>query len=166
MPRVTSQQQLIDDVLTARQKLDETLATVPQDKMEEAGVCEAWSVKDILAHLLEWQQMVLRWYRAGIAGQVPKTPADDLTWRQTPELNQRIYEKHRDRPLEDIQAEFEASHHEILGVIKAVPEADLLEKGRYKWTKSSTLGSYFVSATSSHYKWARDLIRKWVKAQA
>ena len=31
---------------------------------------------------------------------------------------------------------------------------ELFSKGVYKWAGGSTLGSYFVSATSSHYAWA------------
>ena len=31
---------------------------------------------------------------------------------------------------------------------------ELFSKGTYKWVGGSTLGSYFVSTTSSHYDWA------------
>lgn len=30
----------------------------------------------------------------------------------------------------------------------------IISKGVYRWAKGSTLGSYFVSATASHYDWA------------
>jgi len=30
----------------------------------------------------------------------------------------------------------------------------LFSKGVYRWAPGSTLGSYFVSATASHYDWA------------
>ena len=31
---------------------------------------------------------------------------------------------------------------------------ELFTKGIYKWTRGTSLGSYFVSSTSSHYDWA------------
>lgn len=31
---------------------------------------------------------------------------------------------------------------------------ELFSKGVYKWVGGSTLGSYFVSVTASHYDWA------------
>ena len=31
---------------------------------------------------------------------------------------------------------------------------ELFTKGVYKWTGGTSLGSYFVSSTSSHYDWA------------
>lgn len=39
-------------------------------------------------------------------------------------------------------------------------DAELFEKKRYKWTGTTLLGAYFVSATSSHYDWAYKLIKK------
>ncbi|MDR1213109.1 MAG: ClbS/DfsB family four-helix bundle protein, partial [Propionibacteriaceae bacterium] len=37
---------------------------------------------------------------------------------------------------------------------------ELFSRGVYPWTKSTTLGAYFVSATSSHYDWAMKKLRK------
>ncbi len=46
--------------------LDEILAILTPGEMTMAGVTRGgWSVKDILAHLVEWQQMNLNWYAAG-----------------------------------------------------------------------------------------------------
>ena len=38
--------------------------------------------------------------------------------------------------------------------------------GEYAWTKKNTLGTYLVSATSSHYLWARKEIRKGFRQKA
>ena len=133
--------------------------------MIEPGVVGEWSAKDVLAHLIEWEQMCLGWYRAGLRGEVLETPAPGYRWNQTPELNQMIYEKHRDRSLDEVLAQFGASHREILGVIQGLSDEELFTAGRYAWTKKLTMGTYFVSATSSHYLWARKEIRKGLKAK-
>lgn len=137
-----------------------------EEQMIQPGVCEAWSAKDILAHLYAWEQMVLGWYRAGVRGEKVRTPAPDLKWSETPILNQRIYVTYRDTPLSEIQASLAASYNEMLATIKAIPEEELVTPRFYEWTKNSTLLSYFVSSTSSHYHWAYDHIRKWIKAQS
>lgn len=36
---------------------------------------------------------------------------------------------------------------------------ELFSKGTYDWVGGSTLGSYFVSVTSSHYDWAMKKIK-------
>ena len=42
-------------------------------------------------------------------------------------------------------------------------DEELFTKKKYHWTGSTSLGSYLVSATSSHYDWALKLIRKSIK---
>lgn len=76
-----------------------------------------------------------------------------------------IYEKHRDRPLAEVLEQSRASHQEILGVVQELSDEELFTAGRYAWTKKNTMGTYFVSATSSHYLWARKEIRKGLKAK-
>lgn len=164
MPRPTSKTDLLAAIDEERGALETFLETLTPDQMTEPGLVGEWSAKDVLAHLIEWEQMVLSWYRAGLRGETPEMPAPGYKWNQTPELNQMIYEKHRDRALDDVLAQFGASHQEILGVIRELSNEELFTAGRYAWTGKNTMGTYFVSATSSHYLWARKEIRKGLKA--
>jgi uncharacterized protein (TIGR03083 family) len=166
MARFETKGQLIEQIETDRQKLEKTVAALDETQMTQPGVCGEWSIKDILAHLVEWEQMLLGWYRAGLRGEVPKTPAPDLNWGQLSILNQRIYEKHRDRPLTEILADFRASYQETLETVGVMAEEDLFKHGRYAWLRTSALVSYIAPCTCSHYRWANTLIRKWLKAQA
>ena len=52
----------------------------------------------------------------------------------------------------------------VRALVERHEEADLFTKKRYAWTGSTSLGSYAVSCTSSHYAWASDLIRRFAKA--
>lgn len=166
MSRPVSKDALLKAMEAERHNLQALLATLDENQMTQDGACGKWSVKDILAHLYEWQQMVLSWYRAGKRGEDVKTPAPDLKWSEIPILNQRIYEQYCDVPLNEIQAKLTASHDEMLTTLKSIPEEELIRQKFYPWTKSTTLLSYFVSSTSSHYHWAYDEIRKWAKTQA
>lgn len=165
MPRPTSKKGLLVAIDKERGALEALLETLTPEQMVEPGVVGEWSAKDVLAHLIEWEQMCLGWYRAGLRGEIPALPAPGYKWNQTPELNQMIYEKHRDRALDDVLAQFHASHQEILGVIQELSNEELFTTGRYAWTKKNAMGTYFVSATSSHYLWARKEIRKGLKAR-
>ena len=163
MPRPTSKHDLLEAALRERGKLDAVLRTVPPERMVEPGVVGEWSVKDVLAHLHEWERMALGWYRTGMRGEVPEVPAPGYTWNQTPQLNRAIFEKHRDRPLAEVVADFRASRREILGVIESLSDEDLFMAGRFAWTRKNALGAYFVSATSSHDLWARTRIARWLR---
>lgn len=45
-------------------------------------------------------------------------------------------------------------------------DEDLFTKRRFPWTGSTSVGSFAVSATTSHYDWAAKLIRKSAAAPA
>ena len=49
---------------------------------------------------------------------------------------------------------FYQSHEEMMKLAENFSNEELFSKGVYKWVGGSTLGSYFVSNTSSHYNWA------------
>ena len=56
--------------------------------------------------------------------------------------------------LEEATRLLEQSHREVLELIEVFSNDELFTKGIYKWTGGTSLGSYFVSSTSSHYDWA------------
>ncbi|HEX6036375.1 MAG TPA: ClbS/DfsB family four-helix bundle protein [Anaerolineales bacterium] len=165
MPRPTNKNALLEAIEIERNALEGLLAGLSPEQMTEPGIVGEWSVKDVLAHLLEWEQMVLRWHAAGLKGKVPITPSEEFNWAQLPQLNKQIYEKHCHRPLADIQREFKSSSRKIRKTIQGLSDEDLFTRGRYAWTKTNTLGAYFVSNTSSHYHWARTTIKKGLKAK-
>jgi len=157
-----------DDLLYAAEeefaKLHEIVEQVPEDLRATPGACDEWSVKDLLAHLDAWHEMFLRWEAVGATGEVPAMPAAGFTWAQTPELNQEIFERHRHDDWDLVQSRLDHSYRKILEVISSHTDEDLFTKKRFAWTGSTSIGSYAVSATSSHYGWAANLIRKWLKS--
>jgi len=164
MPRPTTKIQLLETIAVERKALEQLLAELSPSQMSEPGIVGDWSVKDVLAHLIEWEHMVLSWHAAGLQGKVPVTPAEGFNWAQLPQLNQQIYERYRDSALPDIQKEFKSSFRKMLSAIQALSEEDLFTRGRYAWTRNNTLGTYFISSTSSHYHWARTTMKKGLKA--
>ena len=151
MPRPTSKHDLLTAIEQERGALETFLKTLTPEQMTDPGVVGEWSVKDVLAHLIEWEKMCLGWYKVGLRDEIPQLPAPGFKWNQTPQLNQKIYEMYRTQPLDEVLKKFQASHREILEVIQELSNEKLFTSGRYAWTKKNTLGTYMVSATSSHY---------------
>lgn len=83
------------------------------------------------------------------------------TWRTTPELNQLIWKKYQKMNLVEVEERLETSHKRMLVLINAHTNDELFMRNCYSWTKTTTLGAYFISATSSHYEWAMKKIRKY-----
>lgn len=108
MKRPVDKAFLLAQAREERRKLEEVIAGLRLEEMERPGVNGEWAVKDVLAHLLEWEQLFLGWYAAGVRGERPEVPGPGLNWssKSLAILNQQIFEKHRERPAAEILADF------------------------------------------------------------
>lgn len=165
MPRPTSKTQLLDQSRKNYDLLQAEIAKITPENRVISGIVGEWSVKDVLSHLYEWQQMVIRWYCAGKHGETPKTPHANYNWGEIPALNQYIYEMYRDIPLDEIQQKLNNSHEETMQLIEGMTDEELFTPKVYAWTKTTTLGSYWTSATCSHYDWAYKEIKRGFKSK-
>jgi len=161
------QKELLEEIRLERRLLDEALASVPMRLMTKSGVTRGgWSVKDILAHLVEWQHINLDWYAAGLHGEKVAMPAPGFTLREIPRLNEMIYRKHHRRSLQAVLDDYRSYHKRVVTLIKRLPDADLITLGRFSWTGPSwTLSDYLRASTAAHYLWARTRIRRWWRKQ-
>jgi hypothetical protein len=124
------------------------------------------NLRDVLTHLYEWHQMVKRWYEEGtVRGGMPAVPGEGYTWATLPDLNQKTWERYQGVSLEDSKTMLRESHTMILGLIGGHTNEELFSKGVYRWTKSTTLGSYFVSCTASHYDWAMKKLKAVIRSR-
>ena len=159
--RPTTKAELAAAADTEFDRLWVAVEAVPVGDRERAGACEAWSVKDLLAHLHAWHEMTLNWEKAGSAGERPSIPSEGYTFAETPALNEAIHQRTMNDTWDDVVARLRATHAELRAVIEWYSDDDLFTKQRFAWTRSTSVGAYIVSATSSHYAWASKLIRKW-----
>ena len=121
------------------------------------------NIRDVLGHLHHWHLMFLKWYDVGMKGQKPEMPAKGYGWKDTPKLNALIQQKYREKSLTEVQVLIGQSFEKVFLIIERHSNEELCTKKRYKWPGSTSLGAYLVSATSSHYDWARKLINKCKK---
>lgn len=162
MARPKNKAELLQLSVKNYQKLNDLIASYSQEEQMAdfpAGMLNR-NIRDVLAHLYHWHLMMLGWYNEGMQGKKPAMPAQGYTWKSTPELNKWIWEKYNQVTLDEIKEMFSRSFEEVQKIIKQHSNEDLFTKKKYKWTGSTSLGAYLISATSSHYDWAYKLIRK------
>lgn len=123
------------------------------------------NIRDILSHLHHWHLMMMEWYKVGMSGEKPEMPAKGYTWKTTPELNLWIFNKYSNTSLTESKNLLNKSFEELRKKIESHTNEELFTKKFYKWTGTTSLGSYLVSATSSHYDWAYKLIKKAKKTK-
>jgi hypothetical protein len=163
MSRPLNKTQLLESIQKQYTALEKFLAPLTDEQMTSSSAPGAWAVKDILAHLYEWQQMFFGWYETGLRGETPEVPASGYKWNRLPALNQAIYEKYSGLTAEQALELFRKSHQKTIEFIENLPDADLSTPGLYKWMNQHTLMAYLNANTAAHYVWALKDAKKAIK---
>ena len=165
MPRPTTKADLIQAANDQFAKLW-TLIDEMSDEEKSADIVpneRDKNVRDVLVHLYEWHCLLLNWIRSN----TNRNPAPFLpvpyNWKTYPQMNVVFWEKHQNTSYTDAETMLKKTHKEVLALIETFPNEALFSKGTFDWTGTTTLGSYCVSATSSHYDWAIKDIKKALK---
>ncbi len=136
------------------------------DKKKEAHWGRDKNLRDVLVHLYEWQQLMLNWVKANSSGEEkPFIPAP-YNWKTYGDMNVEFWNAHQSTSLEEAKEMLEKSHADVLALAEPFSDEELFAKGVYPWVGGSTLGSYFVSVTASHYDWAMKKLKAHKKSCA
>ncbi len=125
-----------------------------EEKKKEAHWSRDKNVRDVFIHLYEWHQLALRWIEQNQAGKKVNLLPAPYTFKTIAEMNVNFWKKHQNTPYEKSVGLLEESHNKVMKVIASFTEEELFTKKYFSWTGTTTLGSYLISATSSHYDWA------------
>ena len=121
------------------------------------------NVRDVLVHLYEWHCLLLNWIRSNTKGKPTAFLPESYNWKTYPAMNVGFWKKHRGTPYTAAESMLKKTHKEVMALIETFSDEELFFKGTFDWTGTTTLGSYCVSATSSHYDWAIKDIKKALK---
>ncbi len=121
------------------------------------------NLRDILIHLYEWHSLVLSWVESNTKGIDKSFLPAPYNWKTYGDMNVEFFKKHQNTSLEQSKEMFENSHREIMELVENFSTEELFSKESFKWVGGSTLGSYFVSATASHYDWAIKKLKLHIK---
>lgn len=124
------------------------------DKKKEAHWKRDKNLRDVLIHLYEWHQLLLNWVKSNQNGDNKPFIPEPYNWRTYGDMNVEFWRKHQCTSLDDAKEMLQKSHAEVIKLAETFSNEELFSKGMYKWVGGSTLGSYFISNTSSHYDWA------------
>lgn len=124
----------------------EALAAVPDDRMDApVEGAHGWSARDLVGHLVAWQEWALATARDLAVGQAsPTKDRLDAEWdRRGDEMNADIEAEWRALPLEEVRRRLATVPGELRGYLTVVPEA--------RWLKNDDYLRYFLDETIDHY---------------
>ncbi len=166
MARPASKQQLISAATENYDKLaafiasmsDEELNTPfdfsADEKKKEAHWKRDRNLRDILMHLVRWQELLLTWVAANLKGMDAPFLLPGYTWKTYGDMNLRFWEECQHTACDDAMNRLKESHKQVLDLAEGFTDSELFEKAFYNWTGTTSLSSYFISTTSAHYDWA------------
>ena len=121
------------------------------------------NIRDVLIHLCEWHQLLLNWVKNNQSGKPLPFLPEPYTWKTYGQMNVGFWEKHQKTSYKKSREMLSESHTEVLKLVKKFSNEELFNKKHFSWTGTTTLGSYCVSATSSHYDWAIKKVKEHIK---
>lgn len=166
MPRPSTKTDLLQAANENYEKLNNLISCLTEaelntdfDFSDDAGKKEAhWNrdknLRDILIHLYEWHRLILNWVDSNMSGKPSPFLPEPYNWKTYGDMNVEFWKKHQNTPLDDAKRLLDATHKEVIALADRFSNDELFLKSAFSWTGTTTLGSYFVSATSSHYDWA------------
>lgn len=165
MPRPTTKQELIVAADGEFEKLWKLIGFMPETKQHAEFSFEDRdrNLRDVLVHLYEWHKLLLNWVHSNQSGHKANFLPEPYNWKTYPQMNIAFWEKHRNTPLEEAKSLLKESHAEVMKLITPFGEEQLFMKKYFPWTGTTNLGSYCISATSSHYDWAIKKIKRHIK---
>lgn len=115
-------------------------------------------MRDLLTHLYEWQ-VLMRVFVGNIREGHPKDYLPEEYRKNYHEMDKMLVEKHQGTSLEEAKKLLEQTHQEMVSLAESFTDEELMEKGVFKNTYTTTMAAYFESVTTSPYAQAAKLLK-------
>jgi hypothetical protein len=161
MKNPTSKSELLQTIRTSRNEWDALIAQIPHYRLSEAGVSGSWSIKDIIAHVTEYD----RWLALGLAMRLQKPPQIWLDDISLDEFNAVLYQQIADRNPNDILLDSNEVFRDLIHEIEAHSEAYLFGTHHVEGVSYAVIPSQLLKSESyDHYYDHIPAIRAWLSS--
>jgi hypothetical protein len=148
-----------DHILTALREIhdrwEELLARLGEEQITTPLSPSEWTTKDVIAHLMAWQQRSIARLEGARFDREPELP----TWipdldpdgeGNTGRTNDWIYEAYREQPWSKVHRDWAEGFLLFLRSAEAINERDLLDTGRYSWLGGYSLALILLASYDHH----------------
>lgn len=151
--------ELLRQFREGRAALDALLDGLSDSDLTQPGVVGDWSIKDVLAHLTFWQGRAVDGVGQALGDypqlEFPRVPDEEAMHR----LNADAYQRSRNRPLREVQAEFNRTADLLLGLIQRLTGEQL--NSTAAWTFDEPQWQAIANESFEHFEEHADDIRAW-----
>jgi hypothetical protein len=134
---------------------EELLATMSEKEITDPFLPSIWSIKDVIAHLMAWQQISIARMEAARAGTEPLFPtwvggSDPESEHDLELINGRIYETYKDQAWSSVHRDWREGFLWFLALGEEIAENDILDPDRYPWLKGNPLFAVLQGSYEHH----------------
>ena len=157
-------------VETARAAFDRLLVEVGETRMEQPGVIDDWSVKDVLAHIMAYDRWTAAQLDAAREGREatpleaygcdPPPPGADST--DLDARNVALRDHYREMPLADVIAGAEHAFTRFIAAIQALDEQQLADPAFLGWSETLTTAQAIGIQSWEHYEAHEPALRQLI----
>ena len=168
MDTSTSKAQLLERIRAERAGWEALLGEIGEERMTQPGATGEWAFKDVAAHLNGWRERTVARLEAARRDESPPPPPwpagfDEDSDEGVDRINAWIYERNRDRPLQDVLGEARAQFQQLEDAVGELPERDLTDPGRFPWLGGEPLGPAVLGGSFGHFHEEHEpTIRAWL----
>lgn len=167
---VNDKQQILTTVREEFNRWEALLAGLSEEEITARRLPANLSIKDVMAHLMAWQQRSIARLEAALLDREPEFPEwpeglDAESDDDVDQVNAWIYETHRDRPWSSVYQDWREGYLRFMELGEAIPEKDLLDPERYDWMEGRPVGLVLQSSYEHHHEEHLGPLLAWLREQ-
>lgn len=165
---MTDPEQILGKLQEEFERWEDVLGSLSETQATTSRLPNGWSVKDLTAHLMAWQQVSVARLEAAqkdkepvfprwLAGARPEEAEADVDL-----FNARIDDTYQSQPWPWVHRQWRDGFVRCLTVAAAIPEEDVSDTKKYPWLKDHALLEVLQGTYEHHHKDHLQLLLAWV----
>lgn len=146
---------IVSDLNFGRAKLLQAIEGLSRRELTELPIYEGWTIKDVLAHVLGWDQRVLRTLPLMVQNRASEVPSVEVD-----EYNAESVAAWRERSLAELLVEVQSTHRQIVDMIASLDHKEI-DTRRERHGRIITIRSYVIDVMTDHEREHAAEIEQW-----
>lgn len=139
---------ILEEMDRVRERLLVAIAPLPDEALLRPGADGAWSVRDVLAHLVNWEAELVTGLMRIDQGKKPERLLAALSGRDA--YNAARAKETKERDLDRVFDDLQGVRVQLEGWLEEFSNRDLTDRKRYRWLKGKPLWRVIAGASYAH----------------
>jgi hypothetical protein len=156
--------ELLDVMRAERAKWVALLAEIGEARLTEPGAAGDWNLKDVIAHLTYYEDAISSWLDHARRGE--PQPRSEFASLSMDERNAAIYERNKDRAIEDVLRDSERAFNRSLDAVQGLRDEDLHDhEFTRRYDSEYSAHDLIEGDTYGHYQEHIAMVQAWLEKQ-